>query len=48
MILAMKYINLIDNFVIVAKFDEFRCSRINRYGFLGKLCTLINPNILIN
>jgi len=55
----MKYMNLIDNFVIVAKFDECRCSRINfinldisrlyyRYGFLDKLRTLVNPNILIN
>jgi hypothetical protein len=44
---------------MVAKFDEGRCSPINlmnlnfsrlyyRYGFVDKLCTLINPTILIN
>jgi len=52
-ILAMKYMNLIDNFVMVAKFDECKCLPINlmilgfrllyyRYGFVDKLCTLIN------
>jgi hypothetical protein len=25
----MKYMNLIDNFVMVAEFDEYRCSLIN-------------------
>ena len=51
--------NLIDNLVIILKFDECRGSQINfmnlgfsqlyyRYGFLDKLWTLINHNILIN
>jgi uncharacterized protein YerC len=50
----MKYMNLIDNFVMVVKFDEFRCLLINLmnssycYGFVDKLCTLINSKILIN
>jgi len=49
----MKYMNLIDNFVMVVKFDECKCLPINlmilgfrllyyRYGFVDKLCTLIN------
>ena len=25
----MKYMNFIDNFVMIAKFDEYRCSLIN-------------------
>jgi hypothetical protein len=55
----MKYMNLIDNFVMVVKFNECRCSPINLmnlgfswlyyyYGFVDKLCTLINLKILIN
>ena len=58
-ILVMKYMNLIDNFIMVAKSNECRCSSINLinldfshlyycYGFVDKLCTLINPKILIN
>jgi len=55
----MKYMNLINNFIMIVKFDECRCSAINLmtldfgrlyycYGFVNKLCTLINPKILIN
>jgi hypothetical protein len=55
----MKYMNLIDNFVMIVKFDEFRCSLINLmyldfsrlyycYDFIDKLYTLINSKILIN
>ena len=55
----MKYMNLIDNFFMVAKFDECRCLPINlmnldfsqlcyHYGFVNKSCTLINLKILIN
>jgi len=55
----MKYKNLIDNFVVIVKFDECRCSPINLinlgfnllyycHGFVDKLCNLINLKILIN
>ena len=55
----MKYMNLIDDSIVIVKFDESRCSPINFmnlsfnrlcycYGFIDKLCTLINPKILIN
>jgi hypothetical protein len=58
-ILVMKYMNLIDNFFMIAKSNECRCSSINLinldfsqlyycYGFVNKLCTLINLEILIN
>jgi 5-methylcytosine-specific restriction endonuclease McrBC regulatory subunit McrC len=51
--------NFITNFVMLMKFDESRCSQINfmnlgfsrlyyHYGFVDKLCTFINPKILIN
>ena len=47
-ILTMKYMILIDNFVMIARFDECSCSTINlmnldfsqlyyRYGFVNKL-----------
>jgi hypothetical protein len=51
---AMKYMSLIDNFVMVVKFDELRCLLINLmnssycYDFVDKLCTLINAKISIN
>jgi hypothetical protein len=55
----MKYMNLIDNFDIVVKSNKCRCSSINLInldfsrlyyccGFIDKLCSLINPEILIN
>jgi hypothetical protein len=55
----MKYMNFIDKFVMVAKFNECRCSLINlmsldfsqicfRYDFIDKLYILINSRILIN
>jgi hypothetical protein len=51
----MKYMTLIDNFIMVAKFDSpinlmnLSFSRLCYcYGFIDKLCTLITPNILIN
>jgi hypothetical protein len=58
-ILVMKYMNLIDNFVMIAKSNECRCSSINLinldfsqlyycYDFVNKLYTLINLEILIN
>ena len=57
--LPMRYMDLIDNFVMVVKFDEYICLTINlmnldlnwlcyHYIFVDKLCTLINPKILIN
>jgi hypothetical protein len=42
MILAMKYMNLINNFVMVAKFDESRCSPINLINWvLAKYITVM-------
>jgi hypothetical protein len=55
----MKYMNWVSNFIMVVKFDECRCLSINLmnlsfswlcycYGFIDKLCILINPRILLN